>query len=78
LARPVGHRFDRVGFLSSGYHRTDVDAFAFRLTNYFRDGRPMSIDEVRTVAFRQKKGGYREAQVDMLLDAVVRVMLAVR
>jgi DivIVA domain-containing protein len=55
-----------------------VDAFATRLTNYFQDGRPMSLDEVRTVAFRSKKGGYREAQVDLLLDAVVNVMLAVR
>jgi len=28
--------------------------------------------------FRPKHGGYREAQVDALLDAVVEVMLAVR
>jgi DivIVA domain-containing protein len=78
LARPVGERFDHVGFLSSGYSRKDVDAFAERLTSYFQDGKPMSIDEVRTVAFRPKKGGYRESQVDVLLDAVVNVMLAVR
>ena len=78
LTRPLGHRFDRAGFLSNGYHRRDVDACASRLTNYFQDGRPMSIDEVRTVAFRSQKGGYREAQVDLLLDAVITVMLAVR
>ncbi len=78
LARPVGQRFDRVGFLSSGYHRKDVDAFASRLTDYFQEGRPMSIEEVRTAAFRSQKGGYREAQVDLLLDAVINVMLAVR
>ena len=78
LARTAGQRFDRVGFLSKGYRRADVDAFALRLTNYFQDGRPMSIDEVRTVAFRAQKGGYREAQVDLLLDCVVNVMLAVR
>jgi DivIVA domain-containing protein len=78
LARPVGHRFDHVSFLSNGYNRADVDAFAVRLTSYFQDGQPMSIDEVRTVAFRPHKGGYREAQVDLLLDAVVNVMLAVR
>ena len=78
LVRPLGHRFDRAGVLSNGYHRKEVDAFAARLTNYFQDGRPMSIDEVRTVAFRAQKGGYREAQVDLLLDAVVTVMLAVR
>lgn len=78
LARPAGHRFDRVSVLSDGYDRKDVDAFADRLVAYFQDGKPMSIDEVRIVAFRPKKGGYREAQVDLLLDAVVKVMLAVR
>ena len=45
---------------------------------YFQDGSALSIDEVRTVAFRPKKGGYRETQVDLLLDTVVNVMLAVR
>ena len=78
LARPFGHRFDRVSILSTGYDRKQVDAFAARLTSYFQEGQPMSIEEVRTVAFRPKKGGYREAQVDLLLDAVVSVMLAVR
>jgi len=33
---------------------------------------------VRTVAFRSVKGGYRESQVDYLLDSVIDVMLAVR
>jgi DivIVA domain-containing protein len=33
---------------------------------------------VRTVAFRSRLRGYREWQVDLLLDAVVDVMLAVR
>ncbi len=78
LSRPAGHRFDRVGFLSDGYHRKDVDAFADRLAQYFQEGKPMSVDEVRSAAFRPWKGGYREAQVDLLLDAVINVMLAVR
>ena len=55
-----------------------VDAFAEQLTSYFQDGKPMSVDDVRTVAFRTRRGGYNEAQVDLLLDAVVGVMLAVR
>jgi DivIVA domain-containing protein len=33
---------------------------------------------VRTVVFRGKKRGYTETQVDLLLDAVIDVMLAVR
>jgi DivIVA domain-containing protein len=78
LDRPLGHRFDRVSFLTLGYNRNDVDRFANRLVRYFQDGRPMSVEEVRTVTFREQRGGYREVQVDLLLDSVTDVMLAVR
>lgn len=78
LERPQGERFDRVGFLTLGYSRQEVDRFAGRLVRYFQNGRPMSVDEVRTVTFREQRGGYREAQVDLLLDGVTDVMLAVR
>jgi DivIVA domain-containing protein len=78
LDRPLRHRFKRVNIFSLGYHPKDVDAFADRLTQYFQDGKPMSVDEVRKAAFRTKRGGYYEPQVDLLLDSVVDVMLAVR
>ena len=78
LERPSGQRFARVGFLGTGYHPKDVDAFAERLHGYFKEGRALSLTEVRSVVFRPKHGGYREAQVDAVLDAVVEVMLAVR
>lgn len=78
LGRPPRQRFRRTNILSNGYDRKEVDAFADRLAAYFQKGSPMSVDEVRTVAFHPRKGGYLEAQVDQLLDAVVSVMLAVR
>jgi DivIVA domain-containing protein len=78
LERPDGQRFHRVNVLATGYHPKDVDAFAKRLGGYFREGKPLSLTEVRSIVFRPKHGGYREAQVDALLDAVVEVMLAVR
>ncbi|MGN6427077.1 MAG: DivIVA domain-containing protein [Leifsonia sp.] len=78
LERPAGERFQRVSLLTLGYNRQDVDRFAGRLVKYFQDGRPMSVEEVRTVTFREQRGGYREAQVDLLLDSVTDVMLAVR
>ena len=78
LERPAGDRFQRVSLLTLGYNRQDVDRFAGRLVKYFQDGRPMSVEEVRTVTFREQRGGYREAQVDLLLDSVTDVMLAVR
>jgi DivIVA domain-containing protein len=78
LERPQGHRFDRVSILTTGYHPRDVDRLTRRLHGYFTDGRPLSIDDVRASVFRAKRGGYRESQVDLLLDTVVDVMLAVR
>lgn len=78
LARPEGQRFDRVAPLVRGYSTRDVDRFADKLSRYFSDGWPIAIDDVRAVVFKTQRGGYREAQVDLLLDAVVDVMLAVR
>jgi DivIVA domain-containing protein len=68
LTRPEGQRFNRVSFLARGYSRKDVDALADRLVAYFHDGTPL----------RNEWAGYRESQVDALLDSVVDVMLAVR
>lgn len=78
LARPAGKRFSRSGAFKIGYDRAQVDAFTDRLVGYFQHGKPMSVDQVRTVVFKSKKRGYSEAQVDLLLDAVIDVMLAVR
>lgn len=78
LARPDKQRFRRVGGLTEGYNRREVDRFCARLRRYFREGENLDVDEVRTVAFRAERGGYREWEVDLLLDGVVDVMLAVR
>ena len=78
LSRNNGHRFHRVSVLSVGYNRADVDRFAQRLVRYFEDGFPVTVDEVRCAVFRPQRGGYREVQVDVVLDSVVDVMLAVR
>lgn len=78
LSREPGHRFRRVGFLTVGYRREDVDALAETLVAYFRHGHPVAVEDVRTAVFGRQRGGYSEAQVDMLLDTVVEVMLAVR
>jgi len=78
LDRPAGEKFERTGILTLGYAVKDVDTFAQRLLDYFQRGAPMSVEEVRTVAFRSSKRGYSEAQVDLLLDTVVTVMLAVK
>lgn len=78
MTRPRGERFDRVGPLAYGYARDEVDLVTDRLTRYFEAGEPVTVEQVRAAAFRAVRGGYREEQVDALLDAVVDVMLAVR
>lgn len=78
LRRPAGQRFRRSSFLSIGYNRSDVDRFSARLVKYFESDFPLTVDDVRGAVFRPQRGGYRENQIDAVLDSVVDVMLAVR
>jgi DivIVA domain-containing protein len=78
LARDEGARFRRVSFLARGYRPGDVDAFMGRVSRYFQDGAPLTVENVRTIAFRPAFRGYQETQVDLLLDTAIRLMLAVR
>jgi DivIVA domain-containing protein len=76
--RPDGTRFDRVGFSRIGYSVRDVDAFAHEARSYFEDGSHVPVERVRSIAFRAKRGGYSEAQVDLVIDGLIETMLAVR
>ncbi|KAA0961094.1 DivIVA domain-containing protein [Microbacterium sp. ANT_H45B] len=78
LARPAKHRFARTGVLTFGYRIDEVDHVSGRIARYLRDGEPLTAEQLRSAAFRMQRGGYREEQVDALLDAAVDVILAVR
>lgn len=78
LTRPAAHRFTRVGALRYGYRVDEVDLVADRISAYLDTGEPLTVEQVRAAAFRMQRGGYSEAQVDAVLDAVVEVMLAVK
>jgi DivIVA domain-containing protein len=78
LSRPEKHRFSHTGLLSVGYRPRDVDRFMERVRLYFEEGTELSVEEVRGVAFRSSRHGYREAQVDLVIDGVIEVILAVR
>jgi DivIVA domain-containing protein len=77
LSRPHGRRFDRVSPLRYGYRIDEVDLVTDKIARYLETDESVSVEQVRSVAFRMQRGGYREAQVDAVLDAVVEVMLAV-
>ena len=76
--RPRGQRFRRVGAFTPGYSVAEVDAVADRVASYIQHGTPLDLAELRRVAFAAQRGGYREGQVDLFLDAVAQIMLAVR
>ena len=78
LERPDGKRFSRVGFSRIGYSVADVDRFAHEARSYFEDGSSVPVERVRSIAFRAKRGGYSEAQVDLVIDGLVETMLSVR
>lgn len=78
LSRPPRQRFARAGWLRYGYRIDEVDMVSDRIRGFFTHGAPVTVEQVRSVAFRMQWRGYREAQVDAVLDAVVEVMLAVR
>jgi DivIVA domain-containing protein len=78
LERPDGKRFARVGFARIGYSVAEVDRFAHEARSYFEDGSHVPVERVRSIAFHPKRGGYSEAQVDLLIDGLVETMLSVR
>jgi DivIVA domain-containing protein len=78
VVRPRGRRFRRVGIFTLGYAVREVDQLTDRVSAYFQAGRPLSIEDLRTAAFPSQRGGYNEAQVDVVIDNVIEVMLAVR
>jgi DivIVA domain-containing protein len=55
-----------------------VDLVTDKLARFLETGDAVTVEQVRAVAFRMQRGGYRETQVDAVLDAVVEVMLAVK
>lgn len=78
LTRAPRSRFRRAGFARYGYRIDEVDIVADKIAGYLEHGSGVTVEQVRSVAFRMQRRGYDEAQVDAVLDAVVDVMLAVR
>ncbi|HWH26881.1 MAG TPA: DivIVA domain-containing protein, partial [Pseudolysinimonas sp.] len=78
LIRPRGRRFRHVNIFTLGYSVREVDAFTDRITAHFQSGAALTVDELRTVAFRAQRGGYQETQVDVLLADTTSVLLAIR
>ncbi len=78
LSAPYMKRFPRAAMLRRGYHVDDVDEFVDSVVRAL-DGRgSLTLDQVRQVAFRPRRGGYREDAVDEGMDRVIEHLLLVR
>lgn len=80
LAGSYMKRFPRAGVLRRGYDLDDVDDFVDRVlasldVDESVGGHALSVDDVRGVAFRPRRGGYAEEAVDDALDHVVEHLL---
>jgi DivIVA domain-containing protein len=75
LNRPLGDRAARAPRLSRGYHPREVDTFLDQVAHALDGEVELSADEVRSVVFHARRGGYSEDAIDDLLDQVVEVLL---
>ncbi len=78
LLTPYMRRFPRTGWLHRGYRLDDVDEFLDQVAGALAGDGTVTVDDVRRVAFRPKRGGYDEAAVDDTLDRVVEALIMLR
>lgn len=77
MLRPAGQRF--ADAKKYGYAKTDVDAFIDRIADYFDGKSQITSKQVREITFKRAKHdkAYDEAVVDVYLDRVISVLIAV-
>jgi DivIVA domain-containing protein len=78
LTGPYMKRFPRASTLRRGYQVDDVDDFVDRVVGALDGTDAVSVEDVRHVPFRPRRGGYREDAVDDAMDRVVEYLLLVR
>ncbi len=78
LDAPYMRRFPRARLLRRGYHVDDVDDFVDAIVAALDGDGSLTLDDVRQVPFRPKRGGYREDSVDDAMDRVIEHLLLVR
>ena len=79
LVRKPGERFAAASRGMLAYDCAEVDALLDRITAFFDQGTPLTVDEIRLATFTRRSGaaGYAEGPVDAFLDRAVEVLLGV-
>jgi DivIVA domain-containing protein len=72
--RPKHKKFTTRAFPNKGYSIKQVDKLCSQLGKSLENKADLSVREVRTAAFKSKRGGYAEYQVDAFLEKVVEAI----
>ena len=72
--RPKNKRFGRASVLGLGYARKEVDALLSVVQEFLDGDEELSLDEVRSLTFKVKRGGYFESQVDAYIERLVEYL----
>lgn len=77
-SRAKNKRFDKANILNVGYSRKEVDALLSVVQDYLEGGDDLTIDDVRVLTFKVKRGGYFESQVDSYIERLVEYLQTLR
>jgi DivIVA domain-containing protein len=73
-SRPKNKRFAKAGVLGVGYSRKEVDALLTVVQEFLDGDEDLSLDEIRSLNFKVKRGGYFESQVDAYVERLVEYL----
>lgn len=73
-SRPTNRKFSRVGVMAKGYSRKEVDALLFVVQEFLEGEDDLTVEEVRSLSFKVKRGGYFESQVDAYIERLVEYL----
>jgi DivIVA domain-containing protein len=73
-SRPKNRKFTRAGVMAKGYSRKEVDALLFVVQEFLDGEDDLTIEEVRLLTFKVKRGGYFESQVDAYIERLVEYL----
>ena len=77
-SRPKNKRFGKANVLGVGYSRKEVDALLSIVQEFLEGEEDLTIEEVRSLTFKVKRGGYFESQVDSFIERLVEYLQTLR
>ena len=72
--RPKNHYFKRVNVFGVGYSRKEVNALMEVVQEFLEGEEILTLEDVRSLRFKVKRGGYIESQVDAYIGRLVEYL----